>query len=267
MFRTFVINLDKDTERMDFMHEQLGRLGISYERQAAVYGKSYKPNRDEYDAEQAISATGHSLLPGELGCALSHVAVYKKVVSQQIRYTLIFEDDVELPSNFKKIVESMMQQQQRSGFEYLLFDYVPVGWPFIKQWFRSVSIRIKAEYQISFIRGVFTFGYALLKVGYIVPLSVFEGWRDKRMKRNPGAVRFFRPVYFAGAYLVTLEGAKKLLSLAEPVVYTADQLPNRARVLKGLRFFCYAPLSVRQLKSTFGSSILDLSGKDIECNT
>jgi GR25 family glycosyltransferase involved in LPS biosynthesis len=263
MITTFVINLDKDTDRMAFMHEQLTACGMSYRRQPAILGKAYTPTKAEYDEEAALKATGHALIPGEMGCALSHAAVYKTIVAESLPFSFIFEDDVEIPKNFKEIIEGMATQQAVTKFDYLLFDYVPVGMPYIRQWFKGVIRNVQLRSETSYLQALIFLLYALLKVWYIVPLSLFEGVRDTYKKRNPGPVRFYRPVYFAGAYLVTLEGAKKLLSLAEPVIYTADQLPNKARVLRGLRFFCYAPRSVEQLKSTFGSSILDKTAAEI----
>jgi len=47
-------------------------------------------------------------------------------------------------------------------------------------------------------------------------------------------------------------------------VYTADHLPNRARVERDLLFRCYSPLIVSQQRKIFGSSILGLSGEQIE---
>lgn len=264
MFTTFVINLDKDIERLRFMDEQLTRLGITYTRQPAIYGKTHTTTVDEYDEAKAVAATGHALLPGELGCALSHRVVYERIVAEGVPFALVLEDDVVLPSDFKQVLERMIAEQPKTNFEYLLFDYVPVGWPYVRQWFLSIGVNVRERAKTSLIRAILFLLYACIKVWYIVPLALFEGWRDQAKKTNPGPVRFFRPVYFAGAYLVTQEGAKKLLSLAQPVIYTADQLPNRARVLRGLRFFCYAPLAVRQDKAAFGSSILELAGKDIE---
>ena len=263
MFTTFVINLDKDTERMKFMHSQLLGCRIVYRRQTAILGKAYTASTAEYDSARAVKATGHALIPGEIGCALSHLGVYKTIVAEGLPYSLVFEDDVAIPNNFKEIVESMVITQPLTSFEYLLFDYVPVGLPYIRQWFLSVRRTIQLHSRTSWFAAVLAMLYAGVKVWYIVPLALYEGWRDTAKKTKPGPVRFYRPVYFAGAYLITLEGAKKLVSLAEPVIYTADQLPNRARILRGLRFFCYAPLCVSQLKQTYGSSILDVAGKDI----
>lgn len=267
MFSTFVINLDKDTERMQFMHEQLTRLNIDYRRESAVLGKTYNPAPEEYNEAEAVKKGGHALLPGEIGCALSHAHVIQKVVAEKIPYTLVLEDDVELPVNFSKILEREINNNSSgSTWEYLLFDYVIVGRTFIRQWFSGVAIHLKKTWQEQSIKVLPQALFFALKGLYIIPLSLFEGARDFYKKYSPGPVRFFRPVYFAGAYLVTYEGAKKLQALSRPVVYTADQLPNQARVLKNLRFRGYSPQSVHQLKQVFGSSILDLDGRELISN-
>lgn len=262
MFTTFVINLDKDKERMVFMHNQLTKLNIEYHRQSAILGKEYQSTLSEYDEELAIKKGGHKMLPGEVGCALSHAKVLESVVREKIPYTLILEDDVILPDNFKEIIEREIERN-KNKWEYLLFDYVEVGYPFIKQWMSGVKNTFKNLWKTKPLRAGVYFCYVLLKGLYIIPLSVYEGMREKYMKEYPGPVRFFRPVYFAGAYLISLTGAKKLHSLTKPVVYTADQLPNKARILKGLKFRGYAPQSVYQLKQQFGSSILGLDGSEL----
>jgi len=260
MFTTFVINLDKDVERMRFMHEQLSRLNIVYRREAAVLGKSYIPTIEEYNEAEAIKKGGHALLPGEIGCALSHAHVIQKIVTEKIPFTLVLEDDVELPSNFNQVLERVISDNLSGGkWEYLLFDYVVVGRVFIHQWINGVFAHLKKTWQEQPVKVLQQALLFALKGFYIIPLSMFEGVRNTYKKCSPGPVRFFRPVYFAGAYLVTYEGALKLHALSQPVIYTADHLPNRARIIKKLRFRGYAPQLVQQLKSTFGSSILDLN--------
>lgn len=262
MFTTFVINLDKDTDRMQFMHEQLIRLGIQYQRHNAVLGKDYLTNLEEYDEKRAVAEGGHALLPGEIGCALSHAQVLEKIVNEKIPFTLVLEDDVSLPKNFKQVLENEIAANQKD-WEYLLFDYVVVGLPFLKQWFFGVLLNIQKKWKENKAKAIFWTLGAVVKGVYIVPLSLFEGFRNSYKKTSPGPVTFFRPLYFAGAYLVSLEGAQKLFSLTKPVVYTADQLPNKARVLKSLKFRGYAPQVVFQQKKKFGSSILNLSGNQI----
>jgi GR25 family glycosyltransferase involved in LPS biosynthesis len=263
MFTTFLINLEKDKDRLVFMDTQLTKLGINYRRQIAVLGKEYQFTKEEYDEALSIKTNGYTMLPGEVGCALSHTQVLQKIVDESIPYTLVLEDDVLLPENFKALVEGEIIKNKNNTWEYLLFDYVIVGWSFVKQWFFGVRYGMIEKSKVSKAKALAFIIYSLVKGLYIIPLSFLEGFRNWYKQWFPGPVRFFRPVYFAGAYLLSLEGAKKLHSLTKPILYTADHLPNRARVLRGLRFRGFAPQSVHQQKKLFGSSILDKSGSEI----
>lgn len=263
MFTTFVINLDKDKERMVHMHNQLKKLAIEYRRQSAILGKEYQPTLSEYDEELAIKKGGHKMLPGEVGCALSHAKVLEKIVQEKIPYALILEDDVVLPDNFKEIIEREIERNKKR-WEYLSFDYVEVGYPFIRQWISGVKNNFEKLWKTKPLKGIAFLFYIFLKGLYIIPLSIFEGTREEYMKKHPGPVRFFRPVYFAGAYLISLSGAEKLYSLTKPVLYTADQLPNKARIWRRLRFRCFSPLIVSQKRTIFGSSILNLTGQQVD---
>ncbi len=257
MLKAFVINLDTDTERMMFMAGQLKALGIPYERYPAVRPQDVLP--EEYDASRAAANGKHILLPGELGCAASHKRIYEEILSRGLEYALILEDDVELPPNFSSILERETSHNRRR-WEYLLFDYWKPGIPFIRRWFDSVLVNLRTTDKKKPLHLILFIAYSFLKACYVIPLFLFEGLRDIYKRHSPGPVTFYRPLYLAGAYLVSREGARKLLTLASPIVYTADKLPNQARVKKGLRFFAYAPLSVRQRKEEFGSSILGLPG-------
>lgn len=94
--KAYVINLDKNTERMAAIDAQLKRLGILYERIPAVYGKalSKAERRKQFASFRSYCATGYRLYDGEIGCALSHVAIYKKMMAEAIELALILEDDV-----------------------------------------------------------------------------------------------------------------------------------------------------------------------------
>ena len=264
MYTTFLINLDTDTDRLAYMDEQLQSRSIPYRRQSAIHGKTYTPTKEEYDEYLAVKKGGHALLPGEIGCALSHAAVISTIVAEEIPYALVLEDDVALPKNFKEIIEAEIAKNTKRNWEYLSFDYPAVGPTYIRRWFLGVRENFVSVKQAGDLFNTLTFVlYTALKGCYVIPLSLFEGIREWYKRDRPGPVRFFRPVYFAGAYLVTLSGAKKLQVLTRPVVYTADHLPNRARTLCSLRFRGYAPQIVHQRKRTFGSSILDLDGSQI----
>jgi len=259
-FSAYLINLDRDTERLSFMHEQLTRLGIAYERISALRGTDTEA-LEAYDAGSAITS-GYALSDGEIGCAASHRRAYELMLKHDAKYALILEDDVELPKDFSDIIEREIARNTGT-WEYLLFDYWEPGKIAQSLWCHSAHIAVKTGFSQGFWRGILSAALVLLKGLYVIPLLVFEEWRNSYKKTHPGPVRFLRPLYLAGAYLVTAEGANKLYSLATPIRYTADRLPNQARIQKGLNFKAYAPLCVRQLKRHFGSSILEMNGNEL----
>src|SRR5690606_1631962 len=57
-----------------------------------------------FDADRA-RREGYSLSPGEVGCALSHVSIYREMVNEGIPYAVILEDDVCLAPDFAKLLD------------------------------------------------------------------------------------------------------------------------------------------------------------------
>ena len=109
--KTFVVNLDKDKERMLSVDMQLRRLGVDYERVSAVYARDL--TKTEMDS--AVNrfrwwcAIGRPIVPAEIGCALSHYGIYRAMKPGES--VCILEDDVILDKDFvcrKKEVESFI---------------------------------------------------------------------------------------------------------------------------------------------------------------
>lgn len=99
----YLINLDRDVERMQHMAEQLQRLGLDYTRVAAVEGRLLS---DDWYADfcQKIQRTDWPK-GGQLGCFLSHFAVWEQIANQQAEYALVLEDDVHLASDLSALVK------------------------------------------------------------------------------------------------------------------------------------------------------------------
>ena len=93
--RVFLVNLRKNPERLERSASRLGALGVEFERVEAIYGKDL--TRDEKHA--AVNgfrwwcAQGRKIRDGEIGCALSHFKIYKKMQEEGIEYACILEDD------------------------------------------------------------------------------------------------------------------------------------------------------------------------------
>lgn len=95
----FYINLDKDVKRRDSMERQLCILGLDYTRITGVDGRHICESElgEFYSGSRALRYQSRHLSRAEIGCALSHISVYQKVVNEGISCALILEDDVLLP--------------------------------------------------------------------------------------------------------------------------------------------------------------------------
>lgn len=236
----FVINLPKDKDRKDFMNGQLKDTGMKYEFIEGRLGTDALVIAS-CDDDLAIKEHGKRLTKGEKGCAYSHRSVYEKMTRENIKEAIIMEDDVVIPENFKEIIEKEISRKNRN-WDWLSFDYPPVGFRFIYNW-------IKASMYMTKNRPVF-FLYALVKFPFIVVVSIFDFVRSLLAKIIPlyaGPKIFYRPLYNAGAYMITEEGIKKMESLLYPIRFSADRTPNRARIKSGLKMRWYVPNVVHQM--------------------
>lgn len=93
----WIINLKRDTERLQFMQEQMQRLGIDYRVIEAVDGRSLaEDEKTPYSKSIALRDFGRELTPGEIGCALTHIKIWKLILDEGIEEALILEDDVHI---------------------------------------------------------------------------------------------------------------------------------------------------------------------------
>lgn len=109
--KIFVINLEQDKSRLESMKVAFLKYNLDFERFPAVNGKSL-PRESRYNVYSGIRAwwLRRSLLPGEIGCALSHIYLYKKIVEEKLPYALILEDDIEISSELKKFLDDISEK-------------------------------------------------------------------------------------------------------------------------------------------------------------
>lgn len=124
-FECFVINLASDQQRREAISTQLDALGISYTLFNAVNGKQLTELEISkvYDRNRAIEES-HDLTPGELGCALSHWGVYRKIVENNISCALILEDDARLGANLPLVIAGLKAEFSRESSVVVLLNYV-----------------------------------------------------------------------------------------------------------------------------------------------
>jgi glycosyl transferase family 25 len=97
----FVISLAGATQRRQHIISELGKSGVDFQLCDAVNGKelSDKEIQDTCDAE-ALKNHPTWLTRGAIGCALSHLNIYRKMISEHIPYAVVLEDDMVLPQEF-----------------------------------------------------------------------------------------------------------------------------------------------------------------------
>lgn len=102
----FYINLARRTERRLFMERQFKILGIRHERVEGIDGQAFSSidRKRNLDAFRWWCARGYGARNGEIGCAMSHQKIYKKMVDENIPCACVLEDDITLGPNFQKMV-------------------------------------------------------------------------------------------------------------------------------------------------------------------
>jgi glycosyl transferase family 25 len=103
-FLTLVINLDRAKDRLQSMVNQLGELGMPFERISAVDGKVLKLSEALYDEAGYRRRHGRLTNPGEVGCYLSHVECARRLLDSSHEFALILEDDLVLPENLSVVI-------------------------------------------------------------------------------------------------------------------------------------------------------------------
>jgi glycosyl transferase family 25 len=93
----YVINLDRDTERLASIRANLGGLGLGFERLPAVIGKEV-PGWEKLVDMPAYAWRNRMDTPraGEVGCYLSHLKAMETFLRTEAPWCVILEDDVEV---------------------------------------------------------------------------------------------------------------------------------------------------------------------------
>ncbi len=86
------------------MQAQLDKLGLTAEFMPAVNGKKMSL---EQLREITHDFDNSGLTAGEIGCSLSHISIYKKMVAENIQNALILEDDSIISSDLPDVLSSL----------------------------------------------------------------------------------------------------------------------------------------------------------------
>ena len=101
-FRTIVINLDRDPERLVWMTEQLDALGMPFTRQRGILGT-------EANSHFPGLFKNSPLKLGEIGCWASHLEIARTFAANPTAAPLlVLEDDVLLPPDLPALLSELV---------------------------------------------------------------------------------------------------------------------------------------------------------------
>lgn len=115
--KIYIINLESAHDRRESMVSQAKRFGLSFELIPAVDGRRIPVNllsilKKEYS---------YAVTPGEIGCSLSHLTIYKALAFSDDDCALVLEDDVFIPEDISQFLNEMERKiSKNSPCIYLL---------------------------------------------------------------------------------------------------------------------------------------------------
>jgi len=102
----WVISLPRSVERRANVSACMQAAGLDFEFFDAFDGRSLSAPQlsSLYDEKKAILNVGRPLSFGEIGCSLSHLALYEKLLASDAPYALIMEDDIEFSKDILQVL-------------------------------------------------------------------------------------------------------------------------------------------------------------------
>src|ERR1035441_8705213 len=117
--QTYVVNLARSPERRAHMIAQLSKTRVQYQIVDAVDGRDLDLS-DSRLFDPAVVGTS-AFRPGAVGCALSHLEVYRRVLDDGLEKALVLEDDVVLPADLDALCDAIAQHMV--GAEIALLNF------------------------------------------------------------------------------------------------------------------------------------------------
>lgn len=110
-YATYLINLDKSTQRLDACTKEFAKQNITFERISAVYGADLSSEELALAYNPCAPDAHYKVLGvGEVGCFLSHRKVWQAIIDAELDFAVVLEDDIHLTGvSFAKMIEAIKQ--------------------------------------------------------------------------------------------------------------------------------------------------------------
>uniref|UniRef100_A0A6I8NV19 Cerebral endothelial cell adhesion molecule n=1 Tax=Ornithorhynchus anatinus TaxID=9258 RepID=A0A6I8NV19_ORNAN len=119
----FVINLARRPDRRERMLNSLHELEIVGRVVEAVDGSALNSSSIKSLGVDLLTGyydpySGRTLTKGEVGCFLSHHAVWEEVAARGLGQVVVLEDDVRFEANFKRRLERLLEEVEAKQLEW-----------------------------------------------------------------------------------------------------------------------------------------------------
>ena len=115
----FIISLDKNKERQDYLKKEVYPKLTNYLKCAAFDAELDDANEILKENNIFLTDTFYDKCSeGQLGCFLSHFQLWKYIIKSNIDIAIVLEDDVKIYNNFNKIIDTIYENLP------VKFDYV-----------------------------------------------------------------------------------------------------------------------------------------------
>ena len=106
----FLINLDRSKDRLKTMQGRLDHLGLPWVRIAGIDGRAeWEILAQNLDITRFERNVGRRIMAGEIGCYMSHLAAWDRLIKSDAPWGLILEDDVVFGDDFIPALEQLMR--------------------------------------------------------------------------------------------------------------------------------------------------------------
>lgn len=123
MLHIYVISLERDTEKRKVIKETLQGFNLNFSFIKAINGITLLESQINLIRKRSVGAVASRGFPataGEIGCILSHVKAYQKVLEDNRRWACILEDDVILDERFKVFINDFQSNEMNPKDLYVL---------------------------------------------------------------------------------------------------------------------------------------------------
>lgn len=130
----WVVNLDKSTERWQRCREEFDSQGVKAERFPATLGRAMS---EEELKEKCTWGARYFCTPGMIGCFMSHLRIWEKVVKEGHPAVVVLEDDVVLYPKFNDRLQTLLSELP-ADWDVCLLGAVGCIAPVTEAWYMKI---------------------------------------------------------------------------------------------------------------------------------